>query len=133
MKKLFFFIFLFIPFLTYAGLVPCGGEGQPECEICHLFVLLQNVINFILWQVLPYLIPLMIIAAGVVMIVAYVDLNKGPEWIKRSREILKNIAIGIVLVYASWIIVNVFFQIIGVIGWQGLEAGGEWWFIEGCP
>ena len=29
------------------GLVPCGGRGEPRCNICHLFLLLQKIITFV--------------------------------------------------------------------------------------
>lgn len=57
-RLIFLFIFFFFPFLTLgAGLVPCEGRNEPPCEICYFFVLIKNVIDFLLFKIIPILIP----------------------------------------------------------------------------
>ncbi len=127
MKKLSLFLFiLFTPFLALAeeseGLVPCKIG---ECEICHLFVLLNNVIDFFLFTIIPILVPFMIILGGVVLVVAYANPSKGAEYISKARNIFKTIIIGTVLVYSAWILVNVFFQVLGHVEWKDYENRWE--------
>ncbi|MDD5606729.1 MAG: hypothetical protein PHN37_02605 [Candidatus Pacebacteria bacterium] len=130
MKKLFLLILIvLLPVFVSAGLVPCGGPGQDPCNICHLFVLANNIVRFLLFNLLPILIPLMIVAGGVVLIIAYVDPSKGPENIQKARAIFKTVIIGTILVYTAWIIVNLFFQVLGIIEWRGFNRDG-WWHIE---
>ncbi len=136
MKKILFFILLnLFPALTFAqgeeaqgGLVPCE-IGQ--CTICHFFQLIQNVISLFLFTIVPILIPLMIALGGLFMVLGYIVPEKGPENIKKAKSIFKGVIIGTVLIYTAWIIVNLFFQVIGVITWDGFDATG-WWSFE-CP
>ncbi len=133
MKKIFPILILFLPFFVLdAGLVPCGGVGQPSCQICHLFVLANNVIEFFLFTILPILIPLMIIAGGAWMIMGYVSPEKGPDNIKKAKKMIESVIIGTIIVYTAWIIVNTFFQVLGVLEWQGFERDGLW-EITDCP
>jgi hypothetical protein len=111
------------------GLVPCGGPGQDKCQICHLFVLFNNVIRFVLIDIVPFLIPLMIIIGGIVLIIAYMDPTKGATWINKAKEIFKTVIIGTILIYTAWIIVNLFFNVLGINTWEGFGRR-EWWNID---
>ena len=82
MKKIFLIIFLGIlisvPFLSQAaGLVPCGGDGEPRCEFCHFFVLFKNVVDFLLKYVIPPLAILMIAIGGFMYVFAFANPSEG--------------------------------------------------------
>ena len=63
MKKIILISFLIIlPLFTQAaGLVPCGGPGEPVCTFCHLFVLFNNVIKFVMFDLVPPAAVLMLV------------------------------------------------------------------------
>jgi len=123
---IFLFLFLMMNYAEAGGLVPCGGPGEPPCKLCHLFCLFRNIVNFILWNIVPPVAALMIAIGGFYFFFA----EGKPEGIQKGKEIIKATLIGLVIIFAAWLIVNLFFQIIGVQQWTGLE---RWWIIEGCP
>lgn len=133
MKKIFLILtFSFLPLLALAnnGLVPCGpGTDQPRCQPCHLFELANNIINYLLAFIIPILAPLMLVLGGIILIVAYMNPDKGPEYVKTARGIFKTVVIGLVVIYTAWIIVSLFFQVTGYITWDGF-GGDRWWHIE---
>src|SRR3989338_2975112 len=126
MKKIFLFIFLFlflVPIFTSAqGLVPCGrsidepttgiNESDP-CQLCHIFVLFENIVNFLLLGdplngVLPIVLDIaiiMIVWAGLMFMFAYMG-GGGPGGINKAKSLLTSVLIGLLIVYGGWIVVN---------------------------
>lgn len=100
-----------------------GGEFRPKekasCKFCHFPVMLLGVINFL---ILP--------PTGIVFIIAVLLLMVGgamfifsagrPAMTGQARRIMTATVIGLVIIYASWIIVNTFLTFIGVS--QNFEA-----------
>jgi len=129
-KKIVLIVFLGLFFLIFnsvqaAGLVPCGGPGEDVCTLCHFFVMLDNIIDFLLFRVVPVLGALMIAIGGVM----YVISQGKPEMLSRVKSLFTAIIIGLVIIYGAWLIVNLFLTTIGVAEWTGL---GTWWEIS-CP
>jgi len=130
MKKIILIAFLALFFLIFnsvqaAGLVPCGGPGENPCELCDFFVMLDNIIDFLLFRVVPVLGALMIAIGGVM----YVISQGKPEMLSRVKSLFAAIIIGLVIIYGAWLVVNLFLTTIGVAEWTGL---GTWWEIS-CP
>jgi hypothetical protein len=100
------------------GLVPCGRalnaidtpwDETEDCEFRHLFLLLWNVINFLIWQLVPLIIVLMVVLTGVVMYFQF----GGPGtlvWVKRAW---RYIGIGVLTLLFSWLFLNFFLGILG--------------------
>jgi len=133
MKQIFFIIFLSLLFFSLffnvvfaRGLVPCGGcaidfvgeecpQPEPDCDLCLLFVMFGNVVNFILFKIIPSLAALMIAIGGFMYIFAYSGIGGGgPEWINRANSLFKSVIIGLLIAYGAWLLVNAFFFAIGV-------------------
>ena len=150
MKKMFLIIFLVLflfslfPYQIEAGLVPCGlkedDPNQPEdqtspCQLCHLFVLFKNIIDFLLIPsplnnnipLVPLIAVLFLVIGGVMYILAY--LPGSPFALQQANQLFASVAWGLFIVYGAWLIVNLFFQVIGVQSWTGLKT---WWQIS-CP
>ncbi|MGB9743562.1 MAG: pilin [Minisyncoccales bacterium] len=121
-------LFLSFPlFSQSAGLVPCGGPDQePPCQFCHLFVLFDNVVKFLLLKIVPPVAVLMLVIAGLMFFTAMGDPNK----VIRAKDIVQWTLIGLIIIYGAWIIVNTFFLLIDVADWTGLEKG---WYKINCP
>lgn len=117
---------LFISFAAVQaqGLVPCGGADNP-CKLCHIFVMFDNIIDFVMITLVPPLAALMLVVAGVMFFTAAGD----PGSISKARSVLTSVVLGLVIVYGSWLIINSFFLVIGVNQWTGLEQG---WFSYPC-
>lgn len=84
------------------GLVPCGNTGQPACTICDGFVLAQNIIDFIMIDIIPPVAALILAIAGVLFLFTGGSSRRRTQ----ARNLLKNAVIGIVIAYASFLIIN---------------------------
>lgn len=152
MKKVFLIVFLgfliFYPLISaYAGVVPCGlkeddpnlpGDQTVACEFCHFFVLFNNVITFLLNNIVFPLAILMIAIGGFMYIFAYfnpTELGGGgnPTLLNQAKKLITSVVIGLVITFAAWIIVNTFFEIIGVATWDGWSLKESWWDIPCNP
>jgi hypothetical protein len=135
-RKLLIAITLFL-FLTatsaQATLVPCGtiddpktpiNESQP-CQLCHLFVLLDTLIKYFLTYIVPTVATGLVAWAGFKMVTAK-DNRKSYE---DAKNIITAVVIGIVIISASWVLLDTFLTAIGIAEWTGL---GNWWQIK-CP
>jgi len=131
MKKIILIAFLSLLFFLVfnsvqaAGLVPCGGPGEDACTLCYLFVMLDRVVEFLLFRVVPVLGALMIAIGGVMYIIG----QGKPEMLSSVKSLFTAIIIGLVIIYGAWLIVSLFLTTIGVAEWTGL---GTWWEIS-CP
>lgn len=124
------------------GLVPCGrncddpGTSDCECEpctLCHFFVLIDRIIDFLLLPppagggIVPGIAVLMIAAGGMMYIFA---VSGGGEMalISKAKSLFLYTAIGLLIIYGAWLFVNLFFMLIGVQKWTNLNGG--WWSIN---
>jgi len=103
--------------------------GVP-CQFCHFFVMLDGIIDFVLFQLVPVIAVLMLVIAGVMYIGAVFELIPGGwETFSRAKKIFTSIIIGLVIIYAGWLVINLFFNVIEVADWTGLRGG---WFSIKC-
>lgn len=93
----------FLPIPAEAdGLVPCGGDGEPGCSVCHLVTLANNVINFIV-QISFVVASLLFAYAGFLFFTG----GTNPTQITNAKKIFTNTFIGIIIILTSWLVVNV--------------------------
>lgn len=142
-KKTFLIILsllIFIPFPVSAqsnGLVPCGpGVGQGgdpgfdpsidgiPCTICHFFVLINNILEMIFTEIVPFLVGLMLIVGGIWFYFAGVS----EEQKRKAKGIITSSVIGIVIILTAWILVNTIFSQMDIVDTTG--AWYEWYKIE---
>lgn len=116
-----------------AGVVPCGletddlnqdGDQTVPCQLCHIFQLFDNIVDFILFEVVPVLAVLMIVIAGVILMTA----SENPANVNKAKDVLKTVLIGLVLIYGAWALINLFFLAIGLADWKINEG----WFNYPC-
>lgn len=103
MGKVFFAAVLYaIPqVILAAGLVPCGGPGEPECQSCHVVQLISQVLSW-LAVVLGVLAAIMIVVSGLRMV-----LSVGAVSAKEAaKKTISNMLIGYVIVLAGWMLVD---------------------------
>ncbi|MGD0576944.1 MAG: hypothetical protein ABSA74_02640 [Candidatus Staskawiczbacteria bacterium] len=128
MKKIFlsiaFFCFLsiiFIPILASAQtpIVPSCPTAT-GCTIKDFFTMLTNIYKFI---VLDIATPLAVLAAAVGGIFMMISAGN-PQLLGMGKKILYSAIIGLVLVFASWVIINFILTTIGFTGnWQNPFGG----------
>ena len=81
------------------GLVPCTGV---TCSFCDLFKMLGNIFDFVVKTITPIVATGFIIFGGFKFITAGGD----PTAISAARKILFNTLIGVVIVYASFVLAS---------------------------
>lgn len=113
------------------GLVLCGritddpdtlwDEKEP-CQFKHLFLLLKNILDFLLWRLGLIILVLLVIAVGVI----YYFSTGAPTAMMKVKSILKSAGMGYLIIFLAWIFINLFLAIIG------FQAGifGHWWEIK---
>lgn len=121
------------------GFVPCGniknaqGVIQNPCETCHVFVLGQNILNFLLYSISIPIATLAIIYAGFLMVIP----GASSARLEKGKKVLTNTLIGIAIVFFAWLGID---TIIKILAGQNLLGGtpatiqgyGPWNRIE-CP
>ncbi|PIS40001.1 MAG: hypothetical protein COT32_02025 [Candidatus Nealsonbacteria bacterium CG08_land_8_20_14_0_20_36_22] len=139
MKKIILVIFLnllFLPILVLAGgtncptegLVPCGNVPSCPCELCDIFVMIDRVLDFLLFKIVPVLAALMIAIGGFMYIFAFGK----PETISQAKRLFTAITIGLLIIYGAWALINTFFVIIGLSDFGLRLTGPDKWFIINC-
>lgn len=110
-----------IPVLVYAqegGLVPCGREGQGDCQTCHVVQLVSNV-NAWLVGILAIVASIMFVIAGFRLVTS----NGNPGVLQDAKSMITNVAIGFVIVLAAWLLLDLFMKSLLSDSEQGL---GPW-------
>ncbi len=140
--------------VCYEGLVPCGKEvnvggswengecvgGVPtfiRCQFCHFFVMLDAIIDFVLFQLVPPIAILMLVIGGAMFMFAHLGGAEalpgggagGPKMLSQAKKLITSVIIGLIIIFAAWIIIDLFFSLIGVADWTGLQEG---WFTINC-
>jgi len=121
------------------GLVPCARDCNVPpvsgidlidetcpCQLCHLFVMADKILDFIFFIIIPLVAVLMLVIGGLVFFFA----GTSPQRLSQAKSIITSTIFGLIIIFAAWLIINTFFVIIGVAGWTGLQQG---WFSIVCP
>ncbi|MDO8424544.1 MAG: hypothetical protein Q7S70_01220 [bacterium] len=119
-----FSFLLLIPQTQAAPLVPCGSTGQPACQFCHTFVLINNIIRLVFFTLVPSVAVLMFIIGGFYMLTA----AGRPEWFNKAKTIITAAVIGLVIMFIALVFLNTLFDTLGVVEWTKLK--GDWWSSE---
>ena len=80
----------------------CGGAGQPQCGICHLFELIDNIIILVIVGIVPVAAGLVIAIAGFKMLIN----QNNSEVLAESKKIILMVIIGLALIYGSFAIIT---------------------------
>jgi len=108
--------------VEYTGLVPCGKavagpDESPEvttpCQFCHFFVMFGGLVNFLIFGITIPAAVLLLVIGGAMMIFA----SGQPGLIKKGNDIIKSVAIGIVIIFAAYLVVGTFLKFIGLADW----------------
>jgi len=86
------------------------GSFKNPCDIKFLFMLIDNIINFLLFSVALPLAAIAFAYAGFILLTAAGD----PGKLTTAKAIFKNVLIGLVIALAAWIIVKAILLGLGV-------------------
>ncbi len=86
------------------GLVPCGNEaaGEPPCNFCHLFQLVDNIVDTIIFPIVPVIAVLVIVIGGVYLFFG----GPSEKAYTTGKRLIKNAVIGLIIVYVGWVVVG---------------------------
>ncbi len=102
LASLYVLLLLLVPVLASArGLVPCGGENEPDCQSCHVVILTNNVISWLV-MVLGTIAAIIIVYAGFKLLTAGGNGHARED----AKEMISNMIIGYVIVLAGWLVVD---------------------------
>lgn len=124
-----------------AGIVPCGqSEDDPDhnvnnnidesakCTLCHFFILITMIVNFVLFKLTAPLALLMLIIGGAMFMLA----AGNPSTITQARKLIASVLIGIVIIYSAYFLVGVFLQSVGLATWT-TTIYEKWWDASSGP
>ncbi|MBI2113093.1 MAG: hypothetical protein HYT50_00730 [Candidatus Wildermuthbacteria bacterium] len=100
-------------------------DGEQACGFCQIFQLISKIVGFIMFPIVPLIASLFVVIGGFMIFISGGDEKR----LKQGQDLLKAVAIGVVLVYAAWVLVNTFFMWIGIAEWQGFNLKESWWNI----
>ncbi len=112
------------------SLVPCGRDcdapGTPynerdSCQFKHIFLLLNNILDFVLWRLGLIVLVLLAIATGVI----YYFSMGAPQTMVKVKTLLKSAGVGYGIIFLGWLIIN---WILIILGYQ-VGIFGRWWQI----
>lgn len=107
---LFTLLFLAVSPVLGDGLVPCDGW---DCTSDNLIGMIGNIFDLIAFQIVPVLAIIGFVIAGIIMITSAGD----PAKFNRGKSAMIAIAVGLMIVYLAWAIVELFIDIIGGEDW----------------
>jgi len=107
---LFTLLFLAISPVLGDGLVPCDGW---DCTSDDLTGMVGSIFDLIALQIVPALAVIGFVVAGIIMITSGGD----PAKFNRGKSAMLAIAVGLMIVYLAWAIVELFIEIIGGEDW----------------
>lgn len=114
----------------YDGIVPCGkavtvkewdsiaekctdvivAENKiVHCQLCHSFIMIDGIIDYVLINIIPYITVLMIVIGGVMFYFG----GAKPDLLGKSKTLFKGVIIGLVLIYGAYMIVGIFLSVLG--------------------
>lgn len=94
-----------------------GAGPVCPCGLSHVFVLIFNIYKFIVLYIATPLAGLLIVLGGVIWVVS----AGNPGLLDMGKRMFKGAIWGLVLIFGSWIIVNVVLMAIGYTGgWSGI-------------
>jgi hypothetical protein len=95
-------LFLFnISTANASGLIPCGGTGEPECDLNQFIILIQNIIDFVIKIAIP--------AAAILFAYAgflYLTASGKKGQIEDAHKIFTSVLWGFIIILSAWLIVN---------------------------
>jgi hypothetical protein len=121
--------------VIYEGLVPCGKEVSVNgvdqfvsCQLCHLFVMLQAIIDFVLVYIVFPIATLLLVVGGV-MFFAYAE---NPQKAEQAKALLTATIVGLLIIFSAWLVIGLFFTAIGLSDFALQFTGPDNWFTVNC-
>ena len=97
--------------------VPCGaasGTNSTACSVCSLIQLAQNLLNDGIY-IAVFLAAFLFAWAGWL----YLTSSAGSS-LERAKEVFYNVMVGLVIILAAWLVVNLLLTTLTSVAWNNL-------------
>ena len=102
-----------------SGFLSCGrdcdvtetswiNEREP-CQFKHIFLIFKNILDFLLWRLVPIVLVLLALGTGVIF---YFSMG-APATIINVRKIWKSAGIGFAIIFLAWNFLNLILKLLG--------------------
>lgn len=88
--------------VSWLPLVPCGRQGLPECSLCHIWQLVSNLINFVIFGLTPPIAAFLFVIAGITLLTAGGNESK----VATAKQIFTTTVVGLAIIFCSWLVVD---------------------------
>lgn len=114
--------------LAQSPLVTCGRsenfsgtawDDTKPCTLCHLFILGQRVLNFLMWIAAPVIAILVFAWGGFKILIS----GPNPGLRQDGFRIIKNALWGLLIIFGAWAIINTLLLAFGNVGGVGSVTG----------
>lgn len=103
-----------------AGLVPCGGSGEPACQACYVVTLMNNVIGWLV-TVLTVVVAIVFVVSGLKLVTSAGNTSV----MEAAKKTISNTFIGFVIVLSAWLLVDFGMKAL-LNGGVGNVGAGPW-------
>ena len=80
-----------------------GGVNEKDpCSLCHLYILIQRILGFIMWTIAPIVAVLAIGIAGFKIMIS----GEKPGLRADGFKIIQKTVIGLAIMFAGWVLIN---------------------------
>ncbi len=97
-------------------LVPCGISNMlgpaNQCTPCDIFVLIQNLLNFLWWHITIWVAILALIYGGLLMMFSFLS-GGSSSLATKGKLVITNTIIGIFIVFVAWLGVDFIIKALG--------------------
>ncbi len=100
-------VFVMVTPARAAGLVPCGGTGEPACQACHVVELGQNILT---WGITIMISVIVLIFAwgGLKMVMS----AGNTEGVSEAKGMMTNSIIGFIILLSAWLVVDTILKLV---------------------
>jgi len=123
-----------------AQIVPCGlSADNPattevyencSCTFCHFFSMIKNIMDFVITYALIPIGVLILVLSGIVYMFGH--FGESPVNLQQANKMIFAVVIGLVIIFASWLILNLIFTGMGIMN-PALSWNPANWFQPCCP
>jgi len=105
--------------IAEAGLVPCKAK---DCQLCDIFVLIKNFIDFMMFTLAPALATVFYLIAGFRMLFG----GASPGQQAQAKSLFRTTTIGLLIIFGSWMVANTVIKTLAA----SRDVSGSWFKIQ---
>ncbi len=111
-----------IPGTTEAGgVIQCGRAGQRMCTLCDLIKGMNDIIKYLMRIAVGVALAAITIGGGI-----YIVSVGDPKMIETAKGAMKYAAIGLVVIFSAWLIINTLLVSLGTFPGLGIGGASSW-------